>query len=206
MQTIPIAVSTDDPMLAAMLRLIGAAGLTIAVDAIERPAADEAERLLLSVELPSPMAAPGAVATGFDHDDDEAIDTHARAPELELQPPDPDATFRPMGAEEYGEARGEIDLQMSALSRLAEKQPLADVVRCLLRPLAARGWPIDGNREAVLTRLAEEFATYSHRHLAEAAARLLGGRHTHFPDQAEIYEAIGRAARPGASAQTRKAA
>lgn len=200
MTTIPISVSTDDAMLAAILRLIGAAGLTIAVDAIERPAADEAERLLLSVELPS---AP-RVSTAFDHDDDEAIDPHARCGELDLRSPDPDAVFRPRSADDYDAERSEADLQLLAVSRLGESQGLVDVVRHLLKPLAGKGWPIDGNREAVLTRLAEEFATYPPRHLAGAAQRLLNGRHSHFPDQAEIFEAIGRAMRPGSA--TREAA
>ena len=192
-----ITVSTDDDMLAAMLRLISASGLTIMVDAIERPGPGEAERLLLSVELPAAQQA-------FDHDDDEAIDPHARPGELELQPPDPDAVFRPRSADEYTDDRSEADLQLLAVSRLGESQGLVDVVRHLLKPLASKGWPIDGNREAVLTRLAEEFATYPPRHLAGAAQRLLNGRHSHFPDQAEIFEAIGRAMRPGSA--TREAA
>ena len=212
MTTIPISVSTDDAMLAAMLRLIGAAGLTIAVDAIERPAADEAERLLLSVELPTLKtsdlfaidASVGTSVAGvvkFDHDDEEAIDPQAG---LALLPPDPDAVFRPRSADEYTDERSEADLQLLAVSRLGENPALSDVVRHLLKPLAGKGWPTDGNSEAVLTRLAEEFCTYPPRMLAAAAQRLLNGRHSHFPDQAEIFEAIGRAMRPGSA--TREAA
>ena len=219
LQQIPITISTDDDLLAAMLRLISAQGLTVTVDAIERPGVDEAERLLLSIELPTratiaDQAPAFAMAAGpvrvFDHDDDEAIDPVASSAasgsgiELDLQPADGDAVYRPhirqAASEPADDKRDEIDKQLLIVSRLTDRPALADVCRHLLRPLAGRGWTIDGDREAVLMRRAEEFATYRPAHLKVAAEYLLRGKHTHFPDNGEILQAIGWAARPGALA------
>lgn len=210
-QTIPLTVTTSDPMLAAMLRLVAAQGLAIEADAIERPAPDEPERLLLSVVL----VQDAAPAVTFDHDDDEAIDPHAdeRRPagsgvEVDLLPPDDDAVYRPSrrGGDADTDKRGEIDIQLAIVSRLADNPRLADVARHLLKPLAGRGYRIDGNHEAALTRLANEFATHPPRQLAKAAALLLEGRHECVPDQGEIYQALGRASKPGSPVDQQKAA
>lgn len=210
MQTITLPVTTNDDMLAAMLRLIAAQGLAIEVDAIERPSPDDAERLLLSVELPG--AVQPSLAAEFERlaavDASVGVVTAGvlQGDTSDWLPPDPDAVYRPRGSDaDTDDKRDEIDKQLLIVSRLGDRPQLADVARHLLKPLAGKGWTIDGDREAVLVRLAEEFADYRSGHLADAAARLLGGRHSHFPDMGEIYQALGRAARPGAS-NARKAA
>lgn len=223
MQQIPITISTDDDLLAAMLRLIAAQGLAITVDAIERPGADEAERLLLSIELPT-RSAIAHQAPVYDHDD-EAIDPFrvstvsvtTPAPvgvststgiELDLLPADDDSAYRPhsRAAEPADDKRDEIDKQLLIVSRLADRPGLGDVCRHLLRPLAGKGYTIDGDREAVLFRRAEEFAAYRVSLLRPAAEYLLRGKHAHFPDSGEILKAIGWAASPGRATPDAKAA
>lgn len=234
LQQIPITISTDDDLLAAMLRLISAQGLTVTVDAIERPGVDEAERLLLSIELPTRNPENGwkryvrernaEIAAAFA---DEAVDPFAPATasattptpavpvysgsgiELDLQPADGDAVYRPHrgdAAEPADDKRDEIDKQLLIVSRLADRPGLGDVCRHLLRPLAGKGWHIDGDREAVLFRRAEEFGSYRPSMLKAAAEYLLRGKHTHFPDTGEIMKALGWAAAPGRTAHEAKAA
>lgn len=222
-QTIPLSVTTADPMLAAMLRLVAAQGLSIEADAIERPAPDEPERLLLSVVL----AKEAATAATFDHDDAEAIDPLLAAPtdtrsatrplgvgagmgagiELDLLPPDDDATFRPRHEPAPADdKRALIDTQLLIVSDLARNPRLADVAVHFLKPLAGRGYRIDGNAEAVLLRLANDLVGYQPRNLSQAASVLLDGKHERFPDRKEVFAAFGEVMKPGARADQQKAA
>ncbi len=220
--TIVIPVTTADPMLAAMLRLFACSGAVLNI--ATTPAGDTVLDLPAAINALASKAAANAPVfdQGCQRDPGDDSDAAQHAPggrldevvsaganqngiELDLLPPDDDATFRPARANaDADDKRGEIDIQLAIVARLGDRPPLADVARHLLRPLAGKGWIIDGNREAVLTRLAEEFAEYRAGHLADAASRLLGGRHSRFPDMGEIYQALGRAAKPGSS--QRKAA
>ena len=228
---ITIGAFATDKTLDAILRLLAAQGATIAVDRIDLDAAGSSIRGAIGFFRTSSKPLP--VEHHFDGDDEEAIEHQRRgardhlpiaAPAplvldvdgflgtmpsagVDIRPPDLDANYRPY-APASTELNGESDAQLLIVSQLEthKNSEIAAVAKNLLRPVAARGLPISGDREAELMRIANNFAGYRSSHLAAAGAFLAKGKHTRFPDNSEFYGAIGRAARPGASADALKAA
>jgi hypothetical protein len=115
------------------------------------------------------------IAASVSHRDDLLVDEHPSGP---------------MPA--YGKALGE----------LMEDPSTKDVARLLIAPLLERGLKIKGNPSEVLKRVANTFKKLSASKLSFAAQYLLKGKHELFPDNEEIYAAIGRyepTSRPSAS-------
>lgn len=197
MQPETLAFTVEDPMIAAVLRLAAASGILITGATLDR-GDDGATGLVISAKIDArPIKA------------EPLVEIPAAAPLVldaagflgEPLPAEPDANFRPRPARDAEPAAPmtESELQLAIVARLEVEndRAAASVARSLLRPLASRGWAVDGDREAVLRRVATDFADYRNSHLAKAANLLTKGKHSSFPEHREIYAALGRAARPG---------
>lgn len=221
-QSIPLNVIAGDDTLDALLRLLATQGATLQISRLDWSNGDGGDvrgtvALIRNVEHPPAqltldpeafIAAAAPVARDFlevglpttSHGATVTItEPEADAPPapaddgLDVQPADDDAQYR--GPVQAPPTLTEADMQCLIVDRLATNPHLADVCMKLLKPLAHRGYSIDGDREAFLTRTANEFADYRTTHYAKAAGLLLKGRHVFFPEQAEIYAALGKAAR-----------
>lgn len=222
-QPIPLNVIAGDDTLDALLRLLATQGATLHVRRLDWSHGDGGEisgtvALIRNVAPaePAPLqlhpeafiaaAAPAArdvLEVGLPTNNPGATvvitEPEADAPpapadeSLDVHPADDDAQYR--GPVQSAPTLTEADMQCVIVDRLATNPHLADVCTKLLKPLAQRGYSIDADREAFLTRTANEFADYWTTHYAKASALLLKGRHVFFPEQAEIYAALGKAAR-----------
>ncbi|MFM2445578.1 MAG: hypothetical protein RI936_25 [Pseudomonadota bacterium] len=179
---------------AARVADVGAARLTLAEAAavvgtlapvVEAPPLD-------APPAPEPMSPAVATETVVIHPADRSGDPWAPRDVVEPEP----ATTLPLPAHAAGRSPR---TQTVIVEDLARDERYGLVCRLLLLPLAAKGWPINGDAETVLKSHAIDFAAYPHRVLARAAAHLAAGRHRNFPDAGEIFAAIGRASKPGAT-------
>ena len=217
-----LTVRIASPMQAAMLDLIlaGTGALDLDIAAIEtgergavpmiratlRPVIADQDDIAKRWTKASTPAVPGRICpTG---DDDEAID---RLADL----------LEPMTVAQRIAAQKAVDMitgtvggapaslaadlnpppttPQGIVAALACNPRLSDVCRCLLSPLIEANYEIDAaHAEALLTRLANDFADYAPRQLAAAVTILRRGKHRDMPDRREVLAALGEASRPGA--------
>lgn len=219
MQPEILSVTVKDPMTAAILRLAGVSGIHVVGARLENNpdgSIDLTISALVGISVaskPAPVDIDPHFGRVVDPPSPESVTTvigpGAGASALQLSdvlPAEPDAVFRPMtkaneepSDEPGAPALSESERQLAIVDQIQADTRLTGVVRSLLRPLASRGWQINGDRETVLRNVAEHYADYRPSQLATAANLLVRGKHMRFPDWIEIDAAIGRAARPGAS-------
>lgn len=203
-QIIVLALTTAEPMLAAMLRLVAVHGVPVAISidpagiaALDVSAAIDgitsdidrrnaaAHRAAVDADVGDVDAPGGRLAEGVSAGASQSGIT------IDVEPADPDDAYR--GPRQMID-RDVHDGQLEALrvvGLLAQNPKLAKVVRHLVRPLVVARLAIDGDPEVVLTRIAEDFATCTAAQLSTAAALFTVSKRTGMPSRAEIAAALG---------------
>lgn len=174
-----LKIQSDEPLIDGLIAAVSDNPLPCEAATVEGPF------LVLKLRRKTEEAKPAIPATVIQHGpgghswvENETIAETVRQPRADLlvqeEPPGP------MPA--YGKALGE----------LMDDPSTKDVARLLIAPLLERGLKIKGNPSEVLKRIANTFKKLSASKLSFAAQYLLKGKHELFPDNEEIYAAIGR--------------